>query len=190
MVIAVRPQQGGRFLRPFGAGIFIREYLLGHGPEGSKRIDPEEGACQSDLFDEYKSALLRALARDAVERLEERRIKAGKRAFTEAEYEEYLSYFLNRIPRKFTRMRYSSFCKYFSHLTRLKWVEKSGKTEPSGFQDDYPPAPPRVFYRLTSEGKEATDAEWSNPVVVLYPKFDRQYFQEKNKEHRYYTRPK
>ena len=190
MVIAVRPQRGG-FIRAFGCGWFIREYLLGDSPEGSKRIDPDIGSPQTDIFDEYKSALLRSFAKDSTERLEEAQIKAGKPAFTEAEYEQQLSYFLERIPRKFTRMRYSSFCRYFGHLQRLKWVEKSGKIETSAFQEKYPPAPPRVFYRLTRAGIEAPDWEWSNPIVTLYPDlFNLEYFREKNKKHRYYKQPK
>jgi len=189
MAIAVRPQQGG-FVRAFGCGIFIREFLLGHGPEGAPVIDPSEGAPQTDIFDAYKSALLRAFAKDSTERVEEARIKAGKPAFTEGEYEEQLSYFLSRIPRKFTRMRASSFYKYFSHLQRLKWVEKSGKVEVSTFQEKYLPAAPRVFYRLTKAGREATDAEWSNPVITLYPNHSLEYFREKNKNHKYYRQPK
>jgi len=190
MEITVRPERGG-FVRAFGCGWFIREFLLGHGPEGAPLIDPSEGAPQTDIFFEYKSAMLRSFARDATERLEEARIKAGKPAFTEAEYQEELSYFLERIPRKFTRMRYSSFCRYFGHLQRLRWVEESGKREPSTFQEKYSPAPPRIFYRLTKAGIEATDAEWSNPIVTLYPDlFNLGYFREKNKKHRYYKQPK
>jgi len=189
MVIAVRPQPGG-FVRPFGCGIFIREFLLGHGPEGAPVIDPEVGSPQTDIFDAYKSALLRAFAKDSTERVEEARIKAGKPAFTEAEYEEQLSYFLSRIPRKFTRMRASSFYKYFSNLERLGWVEPTGKTEVSTFQEKYPPAAPRIFYRLTKAGREATDVGWSNPIVTLYPDlFNLEYFREKNKKHRYYKVP-
>jgi hypothetical protein len=190
MVVGLRPERGG-FIRAFGCGWFIREFLLGHGPEGSKRIDPDEGAPQTDIFDEYKSALLRSFARDSVERLEEARIRAGKGAFTEAEYQSQLEYFLERIPRKFTRMRYSSFCRYFGHLQRLKWVEKSGKTETSAFQEKYPPAPPRIFYRLTDAGRAASDAEWSNPLITLYPNlFNLDYFRARNKEHKYYRQPK
>jgi hypothetical protein len=48
MVIELRPTRGG-FLRPFGCGWFIREFLLGKGPEGSLAIDPERGAAQSDI---------------------------------------------------------------------------------------------------------------------------------------------
>ncbi len=39
MVTALRPARGG-FLLPFGCGWLIREFLLGHGPEGSPTIDP------------------------------------------------------------------------------------------------------------------------------------------------------
>jgi len=56
MILPIRPNRGG-FLRPFGCGWFIREYLLGHGPEGSTPIDPERGAPQADINYEYKEAL-------------------------------------------------------------------------------------------------------------------------------------
>lgn len=39
MVEALRPSRGG-FLRPFGCGWFIKEFLLGHGPYDSPGIDP------------------------------------------------------------------------------------------------------------------------------------------------------
>jgi hypothetical protein len=163
----LRPTNGG-FLRPFGAAWFIIEFLKGKGPEDSKRIDPEVGAPMVDILAEYKSALLRAFARDAVEREEEKRIKKGRGSFTEEEYTERLDYYFSRIPYKFTRMRYSSFTRYFGHLKRLGWVEETGETEPSTIQDDYPPAPSRVYYRLTDAGKKASAAEISDPVMTLY----------------------
>jgi len=49
VVEALRPRRGG-FLRPFGCGEFIHQFLLGKGPYGSPRIDPEVGACQGDIF--------------------------------------------------------------------------------------------------------------------------------------------
>jgi hypothetical protein len=52
----LRPSRGG-FLRPFGCGWFIREFLLGKGPESSKKIDPLRGAVQADINYEYKEAL-------------------------------------------------------------------------------------------------------------------------------------
>jgi hypothetical protein len=48
MVEPLMPARGG-FIKPFGCGWFIREYLLGHGPEGSPKIDPKKGACPSNF---------------------------------------------------------------------------------------------------------------------------------------------
>jgi len=173
MVTLPRPARGG-FLRPFGAAWFVVEFLKGNGPEDSSRIDPSVGAPMVDIHDEYKAALHRAFARDAVEREEEERIKAGKTAFTEEEYRERLDYYLSRIPYKLTKMRYASFTRYFGHLKRLGWVVETGKREPSGLQDDYPPAPPRVYYRLTDAGRRATTAEISDPIMTLYPEYTRE----------------
>ncbi len=161
------PNRGG-FLRPFPTAWFIIESLKGNEPEGSKRIDPDVGAPMTDLHFEYKSALHRAHARDVVEREEERRIRRGQPAFSEEEYKERLEYYLSRIPYKLLKMRYSSFTWYFGHLKRLGWVKETGKTEPSAIQDDYPPAPSRVYYRLTDAGKKASAVEISDPVMTLY----------------------
>jgi hypothetical protein len=49
VVEPLRPARGG-FLRPFGYGQFIREFLLGHGPYGSQNVDPNVGAPQADIF--------------------------------------------------------------------------------------------------------------------------------------------
>ena len=184
MAVAIRPERGG-FLRPFGTAWFIVEFLKGNGPEGSKRIDPEAGAPMTDIHYEYKNALHRAHARDAAEREEARRIRRGLPAFTEEEYRRLLEYFLERIPYKELKMRYSSFTRYFGHLKRLGWVEETGRTEPSAIQDNYPAAPSRVFYRLTAAGWKAPLAEISNPVRTLYPHFDSAYFKEKKKLHVY-----
>ena len=163
----LRPILGG-FIRHFGTAWFIIEFLKGNGPEDSRQIDPSVGAPMTDIHYEYKSALHRAHARDAVEREEERRIKKGRPAFSEEEYAERLQYFLSRIPYKLHKMRYASFTRYFGHLKRLGWVEVTGKTEPSAIQDNYPPAPPRVFYRLTNAGWKASMVEISDPVMTLY----------------------
>ena len=163
----LRPIIGG-FIRPFGTAWFIIEFLKGNAPEGSKELKPEEGAPMTDIHYEYKGALHRAHAKEGVERDEEKRIKKGETAFTEEEYRERLEYYLQRIPYKLLRMRYSSFTRYFGHLKRLGWVEETGKTEPSSFQDDYPPAPSRVFYRLTEAGWKAKPTEISDPVMTLY----------------------
>ena len=167
MVIELKPVTGG-FLRPFGCAEFIVESLKGNGPAGSKIFAPDIGAPMTDIHFEYKSALHRAHARDAVEREEEKRIRRGKPAYTEEEYLERLRYFLDRIPYKLHKMRYASFTRYFDHLKRLNWVEETGMTEPSAIQDDYPPAPPRVYYRLTEAGTKATAAEISDPLMTLY----------------------
>jgi len=163
-VVEIRPQVGG-FLRPFRTAWFIIEFLKGNGPEGAKQIDPYVGAPMTDIRFEYKSALHRAHARDAVEREEERRIGRGLSAFSEEEYNVRLNHYLTRIPYKLFKMRYSSFTRYFGHLKRLGWVEESGVVEPSTIQDDYPPAPSRVFYRLTEVGWEASEAEISDRPV-------------------------
>jgi len=167
MVIAIKPNRGG-YLRPFGAAWFIIEFLKANAPEGSKHINPAVGAPMTDIHFEYKSALHRAHARDAVEREEERRIRRDKHAYTEEEYRERLEYYLSRIPYKLLKMRYSSFTRYFGHLKRLGWVVETGKTEPSAIQDDYPPAPSRVFYHLADAGWKASMVEISDPVMTLY----------------------
>jgi len=167
MATGVKPSIGG-FLRPFGTAWFIIEFLKGNGPEGSRRIAPDVGAPMVDIHGEYKDALHRAHARDAVEREEERRIRRGEKAYTEEDYNRRLGKQLERIPYKLLKMRYASFTRYFGHLKRLGWVEASGKTEPSAIQDDYPLAPSRVFYRLTDAGWKATSLEISDPLMTLY----------------------
>ena len=168
MVTTLRPARGG-FIRPFGCAWFIREFLAGHAPEGSPIIDPDIGAPQTDINYQYKSALVRAIARDRAERLEEARIRRGFPAFTEEEADKVYELELKRVPHKYTRMRYHSFLVYFGMLKRLGWVEETGEMEPSTFQDNYPPGPSRIYYRLTGAGRAAADAEWSNPLFVLYP---------------------
>jgi len=68
---------------------------------------------------------------------------------TEEEAEKIYQRELKRVSRKFTHMRYHSFLMYFGVLKRLGWVETTNETEPSSIQDNYPPAPQRVYYRLT-----------------------------------------
>jgi len=167
MEIPIKPTNGG-FLRPFGTAWFIIEFLKGNGPEESKKIDPSAGAPMTDVHSEYKLALHRAIARDATERAEEKHIARGKPAFTAEDYDLLMEHYLSRIPYKLTRARYSSFTRYFDHLKRLGWVEETGYTEGSAIQDDYPPAPPRVYYRLTAKGREAPPDQVSDPVQALY----------------------
>ena len=167
MALELRPNRGG-FLRPFGCGWFIREYLLGRGPEGSHAIDPERGAAQADINFEYKEALARATARERAERIISRMVLSGADV-TEEQADRIYERELKRVSRKFTHMRYHSFLMYFGVLNRLEWVEATSETEPSAMQDNYPPAPQRTYYRLTKKGIEAGDEFWSNPLFTLYP---------------------
>ena len=166
MLEPLKPTRGG-FLRPFGCGWFIREFLLGHGPNGSPRIDPDIGAPQADIFYSYKIALLKAIALDRAIRQEERQARREKRAISPERIEQLTERYLARIPYKTTSCRYHSFIVYFSNLQRLGWVEFTGKEEASVFQDHYPQGQPRRYFRLTRAGREAGDA-WSNPQFALY----------------------
>ena len=167
MALEIRPTRGG-FLRPFGCGWFIREFLLGKGPEGSRAIDPERGATQSDINFEYKEALAKATARERAERIISRMVVGGADV-TEEQAQSIYERELKRISRKFTHMRYHSFLMYFGVLKRLEWVEPTQETEPSAIQGNYPPAPERTYYRLTRKGIAAGDELWSNPLFTLYP---------------------
>ncbi|MEN8614781.1 hypothetical protein ABFB09_05820 [Dehalogenimonas sp. THU2] len=167
MVMELRPKSGG-FIRPFGCGWFIREFLLGNGPEGAPRIDPERGAPQADINYEYKEALARATARDRAERIISKQVVRGVDV-TEEFAEQIYQKQLKKVSRKFTHMRYHSFLMYFGVLKRLGWVEVTGQNEMSSMQDKFPPAPERTYYHLTKKGIEAGDQYWSNPLFTLYP---------------------
>ena len=167
MVQLLKPTRGG-FLRPFGCGWFIREFLLGHGPNGSPMIDPDVGAPQADICYHYKMALIEATALDRATRTEEKQARREKRSISPDNIERLAERYLARMPYKANGCRYHSFVVYFSNLQRLGWVEFSGKEEASAFQDHYPPGPPRKYFRLTVVGKSATDAAWSNPLLALY----------------------
>jgi len=167
MVMRIAPTRGG-FLRPFGCGWFIREFLLGNGPEGSTLIDPDRGATQSDINYQYKEALARATARERAERIISRMVVSGADV-TEEQADRIYERELKKISRKFTHMRYHSFLMYFGVLKRLGWVEVTAETEASAIQDNYPQAPGRVYYRLTREGMQAGEESWSNPLFTLYP---------------------
>jgi len=167
MTLPLRPQRGG-FLRPFGCGWFIWEFLLGHGPNGSPPIDPDAGAPQADIFHYYKVALMKATALDRATRVEERKARREKRSIDPENIERLAETYLARMPYKAQGCRYHSFVIYFSNLYRLGWVEPTGQEEASAFQDHYPLGPPRRYYRLTKAGREAGDAAWSNPYLALY----------------------
>jgi len=167
MVEILRPPRGG-FLRPFGCAWFIREFLLGNAPMGSPTINADIGVTQTDIHRYYKEALFRSYAEDMVAAEAEERIRKELPPLTIEEAERRTEYYLEHLHQKLTRMRYASFCRYFSHLKRLGYVEATGREEPSIIQESYPPAPPRRYYRLTDAGKEATMEELCDPIMTLY----------------------
>ncbi len=117
----IRPTRGG-FLRPFGCGWFIREFLLGNGPGGSTKIDPNRGSTQTDINFEYKEAMARATAQEHVEAVISRMVLSGVDV-TEEQAKEIYQREMKKVSRKFTHMRYHSFLMYFGVLKRLGWVE-------------------------------------------------------------------
>jgi hypothetical protein len=167
MVEPLKPTRGG-FLRPFGCGLFIRDFLLGKGPYGSPVIDPDVGAPQADIFREYKLALMRATALDRTTRTEEKRARREKRPINPDNIEKLAKRYLSRMPYKAQGCRFHSFTIYFSTLQKLKWVEATGREEASAFQEHYPEGQPRKYFRLTEKGREASDDDWANPHRALY----------------------
>ncbi|MBI4303101.1 MAG: hypothetical protein HY665_02015 [Chloroflexi bacterium] len=167
MVDLLKPARGG-FLRPFGCGWFIREYLLGNGPYGSPKIDPEVGAPQADILYHYKNALRRATAFDRATRIVEKMSRRDQLPISPDIIETLAESLLSRMPYKTTGCRTHSFVVYFSNLVRLGWVESTGREEPSAFQDHYALGQPRRYYRLTEAGRRASDAAWRNPLAALY----------------------
>ena len=167
MTELLKPARGG-FLRPFGCGWFIREFLLGNGPYGSPMIDTNVGAPQADIFHHYKMALMKTTALDRATRAEEIKARREKRTISPDNIERLAEIYLTRLPYKSTACRYHSFVVYFSTLQRLGWVEATGQEEPSAFQEHYPNGQPRRYYRLTQAGISAGDGAWLNPHLTLY----------------------
>jgi hypothetical protein len=182
MIMDLKPTNGG-FQKQIRTTDFILRFLKGEGPENSTKIDPRVGAPMTDIHAEYKNVLRHLFAVDLVQREEEKHIKKGLPAFTMDEYNSRLEYYTSRVPLKFYRMRYPSFCRYFGHLKRLVWVKESGWIEPSTIQDSYPPAPSRVFYVITDKGRKATPEEIADPIQALY-KYPRR--QRSAKRYQYY----
>jgi len=167
MTSPIKPARGG-FLRPFGCGVFIRDFLLGKGPHGAPFIVPQNGAPQADIFYHYKQALRRITAEDRATRQEEKRAQREQRAINPDNIEDIAKRYLARMPYKAQGCRYHSFVVYFSNLTRLGWVEPTGEEKPSSFQEHYPPGQPRRYFRLTETGKSVPDDLWANPHKALY----------------------
>jgi len=167
MTLPLKPKRGG-FLRPFGCGQFIRHFLMGNGPYGAPRIDPNVGAPQADIFREYKLALMRATALDKATRTEEKRARREKRPINPDNIERLAERYLARMPYKAQGCRSHSFTTYFSSIKKLNWVEATGQEETSAFQEHYPKGQPRKYFRLTKKGREASDDDWANPHRALY----------------------
>jgi hypothetical protein len=167
VVELLRPKRGG-FLRPFGCGEFIRDFLKGKGPYGSPRIDAEVGAPQADIFHHYKLALMKATALDRATRTEEKMAKHQKRRISPENIESLAKKYLGRMPYKAQVCRSHSFNTYFSTIRKLGWVEFTGREEPSAFQEHYPAGQPRKFFKLTQAGLNASDDAWANPHRALY----------------------
>ncbi len=167
MAELLRPTRGG-FLRPFGCGSFIRDFLSGNGTHSAPAIDPVEGAPQADIFYQYKMALMKATALDRATRAEEKTARREGRRIDPDNIDRLVKKYLSRMPYKAHGCRYHSFVVYFSNLQRLNWVEPSGRVEPSAFQSNYPPGQPRKYFRLTAAGKAASDSAWANPLSALY----------------------
>ncbi len=163
----LKPKRGG-FLRTIGLGLFIRDYMLGRGPQGSLKIDPVVGSYQSDIFYQYKTLLIRTTAVDRATRIEEKRAKEEKRAIDPGRIEQITDRLISRMPYKANGCRFHSFVVYFSMLQKLGWVELTGQIEKSAFQSNYPEGQPRKYFRITGKGRKAKISEWANPHAALY----------------------
>ena len=140
MVELLKPARGG-FLRPFGCGCFIREFLMGHGPYGAPVIDPSVGAPQADIFHHYKMALIRATALDRATRTEEKRARQQNRPINPDNIEKLAERYQAGMPYKAHGCRYHSFVVYFSTLQRLGWVEATDSPF-LNHRNSGPPRPP------------------------------------------------
>lgn len=161
------PKRGG-FLRTIGLGLFIRDYMLGAGPQGTPQIDPEVGSYQGDVFHHYKTILIQTTAVDRATRIEEKRAKKEKRAIDPSRIEQITDRLISRMPYKANGCRFHSFVVYFSMLQKLKWVEPTGEIEKSAFQTNYPEGQPRKYFRVTDKGRKAKTSDWANPHAALY----------------------
>jgi hypothetical protein len=163
----LKPSRGG-FLRAFGCGWFIREFLMGNGPYDSPVINSKIGAPQADIFYQYKMAIIRTTAMDRATRAEEKKAKKEKRAIDPENIDNLYQRYIVRMPYKAQGCRYHSFVVYFSMLQRLGWVEAKGKEELSAFQNNYLQGQPRKYFRITKAGRQAPDTAWANPQQALY----------------------
>ena len=100
MTLPLKPKRGG-FQRPFGCGEFTRDFLLGKGPFGSLKIDPEVGAPQSVIFKQYKLALMRAYALDRATQEEEKTARKENRRIEPDNIEKLAQKYFNRLPKRY-----------------------------------------------------------------------------------------
>lgn len=194
MVEPLRPAKGG-FQRPFGCARFIVDFLKGHGTDyGVTSIDPAIGATQNDILASYKLALHLDWVDEQLARENESRLRKRLPTMNEAEENGRREYWTGCNPWGRCRMRYHSFLVYFGLLKRLGWVEPAGQIEPSIAQEmmaleaeEEPRATgqPRIYYRITSAGKQANQEVVSNPLMALYPQFSPDYFVRKRALHHY-----
>ena len=68
---------------------------------------------------------------DRATRSEEKRAKKENRSINPDNIDKLYKKYLTRMPYKAQGCRYHSFVTYFSILQKLKWVEPTGKEEPS-----------------------------------------------------------
>jgi hypothetical protein len=141
------PARGG-FSRPFGCAAFVKSFLLGTGPYNSPTIDSNKGAPQADIFYYYKQALRQVTAEERATKQEEKQAKKQKRSISPDNIETLTIKYLEKLPYKSRGCRFHSFVTYFSMLQKLMWVETSGVTEPSEFQEHYSKGQPRILFRL------------------------------------------
>jgi hypothetical protein len=74
---------------------------------------------------------------------------------------------IRRLPYKSFGCHYHSFVGYFARLQKLRWVEFTGREEPSAFQQNYPKGQPRRYFKLTTKGLAAPPELWANPQRAL-----------------------
>lgn len=165
------PARGG-FHRAFGLWEFIHAFLNGQAVVDdvsfAPLVNPGAGAPQVDI----RSAYLQAMAMERAQRAARER---GEREALRRDLPIDSPEILDRIARlnelllgkvRGVKISYKAFTTYFSVLRGLGWVEESGVTERSAFQEINPAAPPRTFYRLTSSGQASSSV--TNPVALFY----------------------
>src|SRR3989304_124988 len=141
MTLALKPKRGG-FLRPFGCGEFIRDYLMGKRPYGSPKIDPKAGAPQADIFKQYKLALMREIALDWATKVEEKNARKENRSINPDNIEELADKYLAHLPYKTTACRFHSFVVRVSDRPTGGRGQGGAPGPPLHLPGHHPPGPP------------------------------------------------